>query len=88
MDSLKRLSSEEILEILDTSRNPFVLAKIRNRALEHIKSSADSLPASKAQACRDYVSNFDTYKRMSDQLRDLAVWVDEVNVHLDEDVSS
>lgn len=78
-----RLSGSDLIAVLNTSRNPLVLGKIRNEALVHIKESASQLPEGKCQACRDYVSNFNTNKRMSDQLRDLAVWVDEVNAYLD-----
>lgn len=88
MDDSDRLSGKEILEVLDTSRNPFVLAKIRNKALSYINSTSVNLPESKCRACKDYVSNFNTYKRMSDQLRDLSVWVDEINAYLDQDVAS
>lgn len=79
-----RINGAFILEMLDTSRNPLKLAGVRNDAITYIKESSDKLPESKAQACRDYVANFDSYKRLSDQLRDLSVWVDEVNAYLDQ----
>lgn len=80
----RRLRGSDLIAVLNTSRNPFDLGNIRNEGLRYIKESADSLPGGKAQACRDFVANFNSRKHMSDQIRDLAVWVDEVNAYLDQ----
>lgn len=80
----QRLCGEDLLEVLNTSRNPLKLGGIRNEAIQYLADNADKLPESKCQACKDYVRNFNSHKHMSDQLRDLAVMVNEVNAYLDE----
>lgn len=82
MSEDKTLCGKDLLKVLDSSRNPLKLAGVRNDALAYIKDNADKLPEGKSQACRDYIQNFDTLKRMSDQLRDLAVWIDEMNIYI------
>lgn len=74
------MQGSDILDVLNRTRSPLERAQIRNDALSYLKACAERVPESKRQACLDYVANFDTFKNISDQMRDLAVWVDEVNV--------
>lgn len=82
MLDVEHLCGDDILKVLDETRSPVERAGIRNKALQYLRESAGRLPENEARSCRDLVENFDTHKNISDQLRDLAVWVDEVNVRM------
>ena len=78
------MRGSDILDVLNRTRSPLDRASIRNRAIQYLRDCVERLPEGKQQACQDYVDNFDTLKNISDQMRDLAVWVDEVNAVIEQ----
>lgn len=84
MSKVEYLCGKDLLKVLDETRSPLVRVNIRNKALTYLHNNADRLPSGDARSCKDLVKNFNTGKHISDQLRDLAVWVDEVNARIEQ----
>ena len=79
MSLKKRLHGSDLLKVLDTSRNPLELGKARNDAIHYIERVANTLPENESKEFTDYVYNFNSYRHMSEQLRELASWVEKAN---------